>query len=43
LTWTPHKASEAEIACFANAIDSPGKGWGAGLELLEALLAELQT
>jgi uncharacterized protein YndB with AHSA1/START domain len=43
LTWTPHKASEAEIACFANAIESLDKGWGAGMELLEALLAELQA
>jgi hypothetical protein len=43
LTWTPHNASEAEIACFADAIDGLDKGWGAGMELLEALLAELQT
>lgn len=43
LTWAPHEASEAEIACFAGAIEGLGKGWGAGMELLEKLLAELQA
>jgi uncharacterized protein YndB with AHSA1/START domain len=43
LTWTPHQASAAEIACFAAAINGMGKGWGAGMELLEKLLAELQA
>ena len=42
LTWVPHEASDAEIACFAAAMDGMGKGWGAGMELLEELLAELQ-
>ena len=43
LTWTPHEASEAEIACFAGAIANLDKGWGAGMRLLEKLLAELQS
>jgi uncharacterized protein YndB with AHSA1/START domain len=43
LTWTPHDASAAEIACFAAAIDGMDKGWGAGMELLAELLAELQA
>ena len=43
LTWTPHEASEAEIACFAAAMDNMGKGWGAGMKLLEELLVELQA
>jgi uncharacterized protein YndB with AHSA1/START domain len=43
LTWVPHEASEAEIACFAAAIDGMGKGWGAGMKLLAELLAELQA
>jgi len=43
LTWVPHEASEAEIACFAAAIDRMGKGWEAGMELLTKLLAELQA
>lgn len=43
LTWVPHEASDAEIACFAGAIEGMGKGWGAGMELLADLLAELQA
>jgi len=43
LTWTPHEASKAEIACFAAAMDNMDKGWGAGMRLLEELLVELQT
>lgn len=43
LTWVPYEASEAEIACFAAALDGMGKGWGAGMTLLEELLAELQS
>jgi uncharacterized protein YndB with AHSA1/START domain len=43
LTWVPHESSEAEIACFAAAIDRMGKGWDAGMELLAKLLAELQA
>jgi uncharacterized protein YndB with AHSA1/START domain len=42
LAWAPHDASEAEIACFAAAIDSLGKGWNAGMELLAKVLGELQ-
>ena len=43
LTWVPHEASEAEIACFAAAIGGMDKGWGAGMKLLAELLAELQA
>ena len=43
LTWVPHEASDAEIACFAEAIGSLDKGWGAGMELLADLLTELQA
>jgi hypothetical protein len=43
LTWTPHEASDAELACFAAAIDGMGKGWNAGMELLAKVLAELQA
>lgn len=43
LEWSPHEASAAEIACFANAVENLGKGWGAGMDLLEQLLAELQA
>lgn len=43
LTWVPHEASEAEIACFSAALAGMDKGWGAGMALLEELLAELQA
>lgn len=43
LTWVPHEASAAEIACFAAAVAGMGKGWDAGMALLEKLLAELQA
>lgn len=43
LTWVPHEASATEIACFEGAIAGMGKGWGAGMDLLEEILAELQA
>ncbi|MCY6381613.1 SRPBCC family protein [Hoeflea prorocentri] len=43
LTWVPHEASEAEIASFHQALQGLDKGWGAGMDLLTQLLAELQT
>ena len=43
LTWEPHESSEAEIACFAAALEGLDQGWGAGMALLEELLAELQA
>lgn len=43
LDWVPHEATDAEIACFADALAGLDKGWGAGMELLAALLAELQA
>ena len=43
LTWAPHEATDAEIACFAGAVEGMGRGWGAGMELLTELLTELQA
>ena len=43
LTWAPHEATDAEIACFAAAIEGLGKGWGAGMELLADIVEELQA
>ena len=43
LTWTPHEASAAEITCFSGAMAGLDQGWGAGMELLTALLAELRA
>ena len=40
LTWAPHEATQAEIACFAESLSGLGMGWGAGMDLLAALLAE---
>lgn len=42
LTWVPHEANSDEIACFAAAMDGMGRGWGAGMDLIAELLAELQ-
>ena len=43
LVWTPHEATEAELAFFAQAVSGADKGWKMGMDKLEALLAELQT
>lgn len=43
LTWVPHNANETEIACFAAAIGTMGRGWASGMEVLAELLAELQA
>ncbi len=42
LTWVPHEATDAEIACFTTALANLDKGWAAGMNLLEELIAELQ-
>lgn len=42
LEWVPHEASEAEIECFRSALAGLDRGWGAGMELLTQLLAEMQ-
>ena len=43
LAWSPHEATEAEIACFTGAMDRLGKGWESGFAILDGLLAELQA
>ncbi|MEM6556382.1 MAG: SRPBCC domain-containing protein [Pseudomonadota bacterium] len=43
LEWSPHEATPAEIACFADAVENLGKGWGAGMELLAQMLVDLQA
>ena len=42
LTWAPHEASAAETAAFSGAMDSLDRGWGAGMELIGELLAEMR-
>ena len=41
-TWAPHEASEAEVACFAGAMEEMGRGWEAGTKMLAGILADLQ-
>ena len=43
LTQTPIEASDAEIACFAEAMANMDKGWGSGYAILDELFAELQS
>ena len=42
-TWAPHEATAAEIASFGAAMDSLGSGWGAGFEIMDQILTELQA
>ena len=43
LVWTPVNASEAEIACFAGAMNKMGGGWESGYAIIDEILAELQA
>ena len=43
LTWAPHEATAAEIACFAAAIGGADKGWQAGMAKLAEIIAELRA
>lgn len=43
LSQIPLECSDAEIACFAEAMANMDKGWGAGFEILHNLLNELQA
>jgi len=43
LVWTPHDASDDEIACFANAVSQMGRGWEAGMSIIDEILVELQA
>ncbi|MEM7502524.1 MAG: SRPBCC domain-containing protein [Pseudomonadota bacterium] len=41
LTQEPLEASDAEIACFRDAMANMDKGWGSGYALIDEMLAEL--
>ncbi len=41
LTWVPLEPTEAEIACFAAAMERFGGGWEAGYAILDELFEEL--
>ena len=43
LTQVPLDATEAEIACFAEAMANMDHGWGAGYTILDKIFAELQA
>lgn len=38
LTWVPHEASEAEIACFEGALGGMDQGWSKGMDMLQELV-----
>lgn len=42
LRQVPTEASDAEIACFAQAMSGMDKGWGSGFAILADMLAEMQ-
>ena len=41
LRWSPHEATEAELACFASMKDKFGGGWGMGYKIIDEILDEL--
>ena len=43
LTWIPLNATDAEIACFAGAMEGLGNGWGKGFAILDEMLTELKA
>ena len=43
LVWEPYQATPAERDSFAAALAGLGRGWGAGMDILAALLVELQA
>ena len=41
LTWVQFEATEAELACFAGAVDHMGKGWESGYAIMDEIFKEL--
>ena len=41
LTWVPFEATEAELACFAGAVEGMGKGWESGYAIMDEIFKEL--
>jgi uncharacterized protein YndB with AHSA1/START domain len=41
LNWDPHEATDAEEAAFAAAASDFNKGWGAGMNIIDEILAEI--
>jgi len=43
LKWVPMDATDAEIACFAGAVEGMGGGWESGYAIIDEILRELQV
>lgn len=43
LTTSPHEASAEEIAAFAAIMGNMDSGWASGMDILDGMLAELQS
>ena len=43
LEWEPHEATDDENAAFEAALAGLDKGWGAGMDIIAEIVAELQT
>ena len=43
LKMVPVEATDAEIACFANAMSGMDKGWGSGYSIMDEILKELSA
>ena len=41
LNWDPHEATDAERSAFAAAASDFNKGWGAGMNIIDEILAEI--
>ncbi|MEM7099451.1 MAG: SRPBCC domain-containing protein [Pseudomonadota bacterium] len=41
LVWTPHEASDAELACFNEAVSNFSGGWETGFSIMDDVLAEI--
>ncbi len=42
LSQIPMEASDAELACFAEAMSNMDGGWGSGYAIIDEILKELQ-
>jgi len=43
LEWAPHNATDDQIEAFRAALGDLDKGWGAGMDIVAEILAELQS
>lgn len=43
LTQIPMQATDAELACFTEAMSNMDNGWGGGYKIIDEILAELQA